>query len=54
MRNEKGTWQPHQVQAILDYTKTIGGEISAAEFFNEPSHASHGDAPKGYNGVNFA
>lgn len=54
MRDENGTWQPKQVQAILNYTKTIGGEISAAEFFNEPSHASHGDAPKGYNGVNFA
>ncbi len=54
MRDEQGTWQPHQVKAILEYTKSIGGEISAAEFFNEPSHASHGDAPKGYNGVNFA
>ncbi|MBC3784183.1 hypothetical protein [Spirosoma utsteinense] len=54
MRDEKGTWQPQQVKAILDYTKTIGGEISASEFFNEPSHASHGDAPKGYNGVNYA
>ncbi len=42
------------MKSILDYTKQIGGEISAAEFFNEPSHASHGDAPKGYNGENFA
>lgn len=54
MRDEKGVWQPNQVKSILDYTKQIGGEISAAEFFNEPSHASHGDAPKGYNGENFA
>ena len=54
MRDEQGTWQPHQVKAILDYTKSIGGEISAAEFFNEPSHASHGDAPKGYTGGDFA
>ena len=54
MRDENGIWQPDQIQAILDYTKTIGGEINAAEFFNEPSHASHGDAPKSYNGVNFA
>lgn len=54
MRDEKGVWKPTQVKSILDYTKQIGGEITAAEFFNEPSHASHGDAPKGYNGENFA
>jgi heparanase 1 len=54
MRDENGKWQPTQVKAIMDYTKSIGGEISAAEFFNEPSHASHGDAPKGYNGNQFA
>lgn len=54
MRDENGKWQPTQVKSILDYTKSIGGEIAAAEFFNEPSHASHGDAPKGYNGNDFA
>jgi heparanase len=54
MRNEKGEYQTTQVKSILDYTKQIGGEITAAEFFNEPSHASHGDAPKGYNGDDFA
>ena len=54
MRDEKGIWVPVQVKAILDFTKSIGGEITAAEFFNEPSHASHGDAPKGYNGDDFA
>lgn len=54
MRNEKGDYQTNQVKSILDYTQSIGGEIAAAEFFNEPSHASHGDAPKGYNGNDFA
>jgi heparanase len=54
MRNENGEYQTNQIKSILDYTKQIGGEITAAEFFNEPSHASHGDAPKGYNGENFA
>lgn len=54
MRDENGKWQPTQIQSFLDYTKSIGGEISAAEFFNEPSHASHGDAPKGYSGNDFA
>lgn len=54
MRDEKGVWQPTQVHSILDYTKSVGGEISAAEFFNEPSHASHGDAPIGYKGADYA
>ena len=54
MRDEKGNWQATQVKSILEYTKSIGGEIAAAEFFNEPSHASHGDAPKGYNGNDYA
>lgn len=54
MRDESGKWQANQVQSILDYTKSIGGEIAAAEFFNEPSHAKHGDAPKGYTGNDFA
>ncbi|MES2798179.1 MAG: hypothetical protein V4683_19580 [Bacteroidota bacterium] len=54
MRDENGNYNPAQVKSILDYTQSIGGEIVAAEFFNEPSHASHGDAPKGYNGNDFA
>jgi hypothetical protein len=37
----------------LDYTKQVGGEVTGAEMFNEPSHASHGNAPKGYNGDNY-
>lgn len=54
MRDENGKWQAKQVQSILEYTKSIGGEIAAAEFFNEPSHSKHGDAPKGYTGNDFA
>lgn len=54
MRDESGKWQPTQVKSIIDYTNSVGGDIHAAEFFNEPSHAIHGDAPKGYNGEVFA
>lgn len=54
MRDAEGNWQPKQVKAILDYTHSLGGDIYAAAFFNEPSHANHGDAPKGYNGATFA
>jgi heparanase 1 len=54
VRDKDGNYNPKYVKSILDYTHSIGGEIVAAEMFNEPSHASHGDAPKGYNGDNYA
>ena len=54
MRDKEGNWSPNQLQSLLNYTKSVGGKIADAEMFNEPSHASHGDAPKGYNGANFA
>ncbi|WP_162794065.1 hypothetical protein [Runella rosea] len=54
MFDKEGNWTPTQVKSILEYTRAVGGEIAAAELFNEPSHASHGDAPKGYNGARFA
>lgn len=54
MRDEKGNWTPVQVESLLNYTRSVGGRISAAALFNEPSHASHGDAPEGYNETNFA
>jgi heparanase len=54
MRDKKGNWLPDRLQSLLNYTKSVGGEIVAAEMFNEPSHASHGYAPRGYNGASFA
>jgi|WetSurMetagenome_2_1015567.scaffolds.fasta_scaffold00021_39 heparanase len=54
MRDKMGNWLPDRLQSLLNYTKSLGGEIVAAEMFNEPSHASHGDAPRGYNGASFA
>lgn len=53
MYDQNGNWKSDQVKSILEYTKQIGGEIIGAEMFNEPSHASHGNAPKGYNGDNY-
>jgi heparanase 1 len=54
MRDQDGNWTPAQIQALLNYTKSIGGEIAAAEMFNEPSHASHGGAPKDYDASDYA
>ena len=49
MRDKDGNWTSAQIEPLLNYTKSIGGEITAAEMFNEPSHAGHGGAPDGYD-----
>ncbi|WP_304238111.1 hypothetical protein [Jiulongibacter sediminis] len=49
MHNADGSYKTDQVKALIDYTKAIDGEIASAEMFNEPTLASHGSAPKGYN-----
>ena len=54
MRDEKGNWTSAQVGPLLDYTHSLGGKIHAAEMFNEPSHASHGGVPKGYDAAQYA
>lgn len=48
-RDDKGVWTPGEATKILAFTKAAGGEIAAAEFFNEPSFASMGGAPAGYD-----
>lgn len=53
MRDKEGNWTPVQVKSLINYTKSIGGKIAAAEMFNEPSHASHGSAPNNYDGSYF-
>ena len=37
VRDSNGVWTPAEAQKILAYTKTLGGEIAAAEMFNEPN-----------------
>jgi heparanase len=54
IRDEGGNWTPAQLGSLLDYTKSIGGEIAGAEMFNEPSHASHGGAPEHYSAADYA
>ena len=48
-RDAAGAWTPAQASRVLDYTKSIGGHIAAAEFMNEPNLASMGGAPIGYD-----
>jgi len=49
VRDADGVWTPVEAKKVLAYTKQIGGNIAAAEMFNEPSFASMGGAPKGYD-----
>jgi hypothetical protein len=48
-RDAKGTWTTAEAQKLLAYTASIGGQIAAAEFFNEPNVGSLSGAPQGYD-----
>ena len=52
-RDASGVWQPDQARIWLAYTKAHGGTVAAAEYFNEPTLASMGGAPKGYDAADF-
>lgn len=54
IRDEAGNWTPAQAAPLINYTQSVGGEIFAAEMFNEPSHASYGGAPEGYDAGYYA
>ena len=41
-RNSAGVWTPREATKVLAYTRSIGGDIAAAEFMNEPTAASMG------------
>ncbi len=49
VRDSNGVWTPVEAEKVLNYTHAIGGSIAAAEMFNEPTFASLGGAPKGYD-----
>ena len=52
-RDAAGVWTPREARKVLAYTRSIGGSIAAAEFMNEPTIASMGGAPKGYDAAAF-
>lgn len=49
VRDAEGKWTDDQARRWLAYTRSIGGDIAAAEFMNEPSIAGISGAPKGYD-----
>jgi hypothetical protein len=48
-RDARGVWTTSQARRLLDYTKSVGGRIAAAEYMNEPTLAAMGGAPVGYD-----
>ena len=49
VRDANGVWTPVEAEKFLHFTRSAGGSIAAAEMFNEPTFASMGGAPKGYD-----
>ncbi len=49
VRDAGGVWTSAEAEKLLQYTSSIGGNIAAAEMFNEPTFASMGGAPRGYD-----
>jgi hypothetical protein len=54
VRDASGAWTPDQARRFVAATKAAGGDIAAAEFFNEPDMPSFGGAPAGYTAADYA
>ncbi|MBS1768668.1 MAG: hypothetical protein JSS77_03320 [Acidobacteria bacterium] len=55
VRDEQGVWTPVNAQKLVNYTKSLGGSVAAAELFNEPNiPAAGGEMNKDYSLANFA
>ncbi|MBR0819506.1 hypothetical protein [Bradyrhizobium liaoningense] len=48
-RDTDGAWTPDQAQRLIDFTRSLGGRIAAAEFMNEPTGVANNGAPAGYD-----
>lgn len=53
VRNSEGVWTPVEATKVLDFTKSVGGHIDGVEYFNEPTFATMGGAPKGYDAAQY-
>jgi hypothetical protein len=48
-RDAAGVWTPDQARGLLAYTNSVGGNIAAAEFMNEPNLTAISGAPPGFD-----
>lgn len=54
VRDASGAWTPRMAAPWLAYTHSVGGEIYAAELFNEPNAPDAASAPKGLAPADYA
>lgn len=54
VRNAEGVWTSDLARKFVAYTRSVGGGIASAEFFNEPNMPVYGGAPGGYNAQDYA
>lgn len=54
VRDRAGVWTPVHARAWLEYNRSIGGEIYAAELFNEPNMEGHSGRLGNYSAQDFA
>lgn len=52
-RGSDGAWRPDQARKWLAFTRANSGAVAAAEFFNEPTLAAMGGAPRGYGAADY-
>jgi hypothetical protein len=52
-RDAAGVWTPDQARSLLGFTRSLGGQIAAAEFMNEPDLVAISGAPPGYDAAAF-
>jgi len=53
VRDESGLWTPQMAEPWLAYTHSVGGNIYAAEMFNEPNMAAYDKMLKDYDAGRF-
>lgn len=53
-RGPDGVWRPDNARQLVDYTRSLGSSIYAAELINEPNIGQMVGLPKGYTAETFA
>ena len=53
-RDAQGVWNPDQARRLLAYTRSLGGDVYAAELINEPNVGTKVGLPKTYDAATFA
>jgi hypothetical protein len=53
-RDTRGHWQPDMARRFFAFNRAIGGEIVAAEFFNEPTALFLANVPRGWGADDYA